>query len=282
MLTDSVWLAVAISGAVSYQILGINDWRYLIAFWIAGGWLSGIVGALLVKRLFGVLLAPRSLFPQATSWARRNGRFGLGLSFDFLLGGGLGQIIVLFLGGAVGVSEVASVRGAQLLLAPLNIVIAGGMPGFLARKPAASVESKRRLISYGLKVGTLFSIASLVWLIVILLLPSSIGRLLLGDTWPGARICGAILGAGMLAYGFAQGAGLSARMMRRSFPLLVCRAVVAVVLVILTLVIAVPYGATGISYVMAVANFLLAALFWAAVTTLRPPKHSRLTTGEGQ
>lgn len=96
------------------------------------------------------------------------------------------QLVLFALGALVSLAAVGSVRGAQLLLGPAYVLSIGV---HLSMVPEASrlIDSPQRFRRLTLLASGALSVAGTAWGLVLLLLPDSVGRQLLGESWPGAR-----------------------------------------------------------------------------------------------
>jgi O-antigen/teichoic acid export membrane protein len=96
------------------------------------------------------------------------------------------QLVLFALVGLVGLAAVGSIRGAQLLLGPVYVLSVGVHLSMVpeASRVTGSIPRFRRITL--LSSGALAFVGS-AWGLALLLLPDSVGRQLLGESWPGAR-----------------------------------------------------------------------------------------------
>jgi hypothetical protein len=99
----------------------------------------------------------------------------------------LAQLVVVAIGAICGLAAIGSIRAAQLIVAPVQVLSLG--VGMVATAEAVRALSKSLVLLLRLSAAASLglAIACLVWGGVSLLLPSEIGRLLLHDTWEPAR-----------------------------------------------------------------------------------------------
>lgn len=195
-LNDLVWTGAQVCSVSFILVIG---WRNPAAF--IGAW--GLAGMLAAG--FGLLqFRLRATLTGSWSWLR--GHLGLTLysAAQFVGISGAFQGAVLLLAAVAGVEQIASLRGAQVLLGPLNIVIAGVCATILPE------ILRRRLDWHGRGVAAVtlslaMSLVPLIWTGLLLLMPSGWGQALLGDTWLGSRAVLLASGVGYAAVGAALG-----------------------------------------------------------------------------
>jgi hypothetical protein len=121
---------------------------------------------------------------EAARWPRRHRDLAVGSVRERLRLGGASQLRLYGLAGIAGLAAAGSLQAAELLLAPLTPIMAGAVR--LAEPELASLlrgPSARRPQAYSLLLGALGAGAALLWGAVLLLLPDSLGVLLLGSAW---------------------------------------------------------------------------------------------------
>jgi len=142
-------------------------------------------GAALVAAAIGA--AQARLLPQvsqAAGWLRRHRELASRSVRERLSLSGASQVRLYGLAGVAGLAAVGSLQAAELLVGPLMPIIVGTVR--LAEPELASVlrgPSAQRLRAYSLLLGALGAGGALLWGAVLLLLPDSLGVLLLGSAW---------------------------------------------------------------------------------------------------
>lgn len=201
LLTDGAGLAFLLM-ALPWANQAAQPASFLIA------WSAGSVGAVVIGcAVLRPALRPSSVGP----WLRDNARHGSLYSLDFAVTTGLSQMSVIAVAVIVGPTGAAALRGAQVLLTPVSLVLRAGIA-------IAAPEIVRRVTTGDLKgasgLGVSFSLASgvaaascLLWLAV----PHEWVRLFLGDS--SELALGAVLAAAFAwgATGTAIGPGLYLR-----------------------------------------------------------------------
>ena len=210
---DALW-AVLQFGAIAVVVgAGASSAWALTACW--GG--AAVVCTLVGVAQLGVLPRPA----RTLAWLRRTWGLAGYLLAEYFLGSGLFQGAIVALGALLGVSDVGSLRAAQVLVGPLGVLAMAmftfGLPE-VSRRTGLSARVRSR-IAYA--VGGGMAGLSLAYTGAMLLLPDSAGRFLLGDTWTGASdvllpialgssAAGACLGPAIVIYA----AGLARRTFR--------------------------------------------------------------------
>jgi O-antigen/teichoic acid export membrane protein len=143
--------------------------------------------------------------PLATrSWLRETKDIGVQLGLGFTLNMGAIILVTYLIAGMIGLAAVASLRAAQTLLGPLNLLFAGFNAFVLPVLSRAAVAGHRLRRTAVIGSAALGSIAA-VWVTVFVLLPDGLGRQLLRRNWEGAdRVmlpAGLVLLAGALVLG---------------------------------------------------------------------------------
>jgi O-antigen/teichoic acid export membrane protein len=174
-----------------------------------------------------------------------------------------GQLRLYGLGAVAGLTAVGALRGAELLLGPVNLIIMG--VGSLMAVPEASRlvrRDVRRFKQFIIALGLLLTGASVLWGLAIgLLLPASVGVWLLGATWDPAAalllpitLMVALLGVWSSAWTGLRAMGAAQRSLRAQI-------VGASAFLFGALLGAIVNGAEGAAWGSAMGN-LVASCFW--------------------
>lgn len=271
----------------STRFVAIAGRRPGLAVLADGSWLAAAVGALLVSSrwdgssvavtlLFWALGASAGLFvgvvamrvvPSLVSgwrWLRLNVRFGRTLAADALLGVVSANVSFLLLGVFAGAEALAGVRGAYLLLGPMNSVTEGV---YLAAVPALAIRTAREE-SIGASTVRLALVLGVVWLsfaLVVTMVPDSVFEALLGDTWATAEPVVPILLVMSVIGALGIGALYGIRAWRGSTSLLVLRLIALPAYLVLLPALGWAGGSTWYAWgllVVAAGQFLLNSVFF--------------------
>ena len=174
---------------------------------------------------------------------------------------------------AVGASSAAALRGASSVMAPVNTLL-----GFMSLGLLPTVNRLRTHRQLGLvaRIAAAILLLTAVWCAVLLLMPPSVGGLLLGETWPLAR---QILPWTSLEYVFvvvAHSAILGLQARQAAGRLLVNAGVVAAALMVSAGMVAafVADSATPFAIAQVVAAGIGAVAIWALYFRAARPSHA--------
>ena len=251
---DALWTVLQFGVLAVLIVMGIRSPAALIGAWGFTGWIAAMVAV----RWGGAWPSVR----DAAGFARSTHDVSRYLVAEWLTVLGAAQLALLAISVIGSPADVGSLRAAQTLLGPLTVLVVATF-GFvvpeLARRPSLT-DGQRRWVAVG--VSAALGLLTLACGAALLLMPEDVGRLLLGEVWPGARaslpamtlwMVGAALAAGPIAVIRSCGQA------RASFRVNV--------LIGLMLLVCVPAGflvggAPGASAGFAVANVIPVPLFW--------------------
>ncbi|MPQ97962.1 hypothetical protein GB931_08500 [Modestobacter sp. I12A-02628] len=179
-MLDGVWTVLQLVAVGVLLAVGLDS---AVPFVIAWG-LAAAAAAVLGAQQGAT--APRV---RATrTWLRNHWDLTRWLLTEALLLQGAYQGALLLIGALGTLSDVGSLRGAQVLIGPLSLLAASagafGVPE-ISRRP--QLRTRPRLLAAG-GLGGLLAVGGLVWGTGMLLLPDTWGEVLLDDTWAGARM----------------------------------------------------------------------------------------------
>jgi hypothetical protein len=175
---DSAW------AVVQFVLLGLlvaghvtRPWAYVAAWGVAAA-VGGGIG-------FVQLRAAPSL-RSGLAWLREHRDLSVYIGAEWVTVLGASQLTILVLGVVAGLSSVGSIRGSLTLLGPLS-VLAMTLSNFATPEIARVEVSARSAMRIAGGISLALVLVVVAWGAVLLLLPNSAGRWLLGDTWPGVR-----------------------------------------------------------------------------------------------
>ncbi|MEV4999815.1 oligosaccharide flippase family protein [Nocardioides sp. LML1-1-1.1] len=173
LMIDTVWLVLMIAAIVLLAMLDHSSLVTFVAAWAGSGALAGM----LVFTRFGLRHLHVSL-----NWLRETWSF----SWRYLIGFASTQMASLsssvVVGVAAGADALGAVRGTVLITRPVGLVhlasVAAGTAE-ISRLEPGSAQVRRHVR----RTTLLTVVASVVNMAVLLLLPDSVGRLVLKDVW---------------------------------------------------------------------------------------------------
>lgn len=230
-------------------------------FLITLAWGMAAVAAAIVGGIQSAILPAPALTRR---WLRSTRDLNLRLCADYAINMGAVNLSIYLIGALIGLAAVGSLRAAQVLLGPLQLVFFAvgsfALP-LLATRAGRDVRLRTAAGALSAAVGALGA----VWVLALLLLPPSVGAALLGDSWSGARSVLLPSGAVMLAVAVATGAMLALKALRRADLLVRVTLVQAPLILGLGVFGATVDGARGAAIGYAIAQTTGAALTWIAL-----------------
>lgn len=177
-LIDLVWVVVQFAAIFIALTRGNASMPALIGIWGGSAALSAVVGLALLR------VRPRVIAGWA--WLVEHRNLTHYLFAEYVLGLGAMQVAILLVGAIASASAVGALRAAQVLLGPLGIV---GLALFQFAVPevARSAARPQQLTRVALLLSSTLGVLTLVYGVVLLLLPDTIGVFLFGETWAGAQ-----------------------------------------------------------------------------------------------
>ena len=187
---DAVWLVVALGFLASTTLSTTGTTALVLAWWAAGAGAGLIAGMVCLRSWPNVV--------GGWFWIKQTQRVGRGLAADVLIGIGSANLSLLLVGLVAGSDELAGLRGAYLLLGPMNSLTEGV---YIAAIPALAGQTVASQTIHS-QVVRLSALLFVVWAIfagLMLALPESLAVDILGDTWAVSRdIVPALLGASVI------------------------------------------------------------------------------------
>jgi O-antigen/teichoic acid export membrane protein len=175
---DLVWAIALVPGTIFVQVV-------LQPSTVA--WILAWASAAAAGAVFGVWQA--KLLPRpglALSWLREHRTLTPRLVAESLVLTGTGYVTVLAIAAVAGLTAVAGVRAAQVLMNATNVAVFGAQLFALPEAVEIGRRSLARLERFCFLVGGALLVVSLGWGGILLALPNDVGRALLGQTWDSA------------------------------------------------------------------------------------------------
>jgi O-antigen/teichoic acid export membrane protein len=177
-LNDGLWAVVQFAGVT---ILIVTDQ--------ASAWSLALVWGLAAAVCAVLGLVQLDVVPKVAAsrdWVRENKDLVGYLSAEFLLGAGALQGGTLLVGIFVGIDDLGSLRAAQVLTGPLSVLFGAAMSFGLPEVSRRATLSSAIRWKIAVAVTGLMFVLGLIYTVILLLIPQSLGSGLLGDTWTGA------------------------------------------------------------------------------------------------
>ncbi|MBT0767434.1 hypothetical protein KIH74_00775 [Kineosporia sp. J2-2] len=175
--------------------------------WGAGGLVAALIGIMQTR------VVPDPF--EALAWYRETRDINVKMGLDFSFNQGATTLASYVIAGIVGTVAIGAIRASQTLLGPLNLLFSGissfGLP-LLSRTALSGKSLVKHAIMLSVAIGGMAS----VWVLILLVVPTSIGKQFLGDTWDSARQVMLPMGIVTLTVGFVLGASLGLKALRRA------------------------------------------------------------------
>jgi O-antigen/teichoic acid export membrane protein len=179
VVNDIVWVTVQMVALVIVIKGGWNTPTTVVLAWSAGAVAAALVGC----RQLRVLPDPAA----GLGWLRDTAELGVRYAAEFVGTFGASQAALSVTGGIAGLGAVSQLRGAQVAYGPLltlsNGIRVAGTP-IAVRERAKGGNRLRRVTTV---VGGGMAFLVLVWTVLLLVMPDSVGEAVLGDSWDLAR-----------------------------------------------------------------------------------------------
>lgn len=253
--SDAVWfvgLLVLLAGLI---VRGDPSAPAMLVAFAVPGVLAGAVQALRE----GV----RPAIAGGPKWIVRHRDLSLRYLLDFLSGAGAAQLAAYVLVVVAGVAAVGSIRGAQTIFGPVNILLTGASIVLVPEGRHAARRSKRSLTTVCLLASATFAALAAAMLGIFLVLNPAEGRLVLGSTWTSARAVILPVGLASIAGGVLAGPMAGLRSLAAAKALLRIRFFTLPTTIALPVIGAVGWEAKGLAYGIAVSVWWNVAWYWS-------------------
>jgi hypothetical protein len=171
-VNDLIWLLAMLAIFGGLYLTGTTSAFTLTFAWGLGAVIAAIAGS------FQAGVAPRRQLIR--EWVKRNWDLSPKYVGEMLAVSGTIQLYMLGITAAAGLVATAGIRGAQVLLGPVNVLNQGIRMISVPEASRALRHSYRRLWLVGLAISLGVGAGALAWGAIFLLLPPVVGRELLG------------------------------------------------------------------------------------------------------
>jgi O-antigen/teichoic acid export membrane protein len=202
-LNDLVWAIVQLAAFLLAIALGEGTVFWAVIAWGGAATLAAFVGIAQARVL------PRPTATRRWSLEHRDLLPAyIGETAAYILAG---QLVLYAIGLVAGLAVVGALRGAQLLLGPLNVVVQGFYLVAVPEAVRVLKTSTRRFAELCLAAGLALAGVAIAWTLFLVLLPDSVGQTLLGDVWPPAHSVLLAWGLSFAAINLGYGASIGLR-----------------------------------------------------------------------
>lgn len=178
-LNDSIWALVLFAWIAVLLSAGHATVGALILAWGGAACCAALAGIAQAR------LLPRP--SQALTWWSEQRDLAPRFFGEFAAGNGSAQVVTYATAAAGGLTEAGALRGAQLLLGPINIFTMGIGVAAVPAGVRLLEQGRERLKRAAVFLSAALALITLTWGAVIFLLPERWGIALLHDNWLGAH-----------------------------------------------------------------------------------------------
>jgi O-antigen/teichoic acid export membrane protein len=177
-VNDVVW-----TGLQLVLVVGLLAYDVTAAVWYVLAW----GGSAVVAAALGVRQAGQPpVLVGGLAWVREHREIAGNLLAQWVAVLGTTQVAFIVLATIGGVEAVGSLRAAQTLLGPLNLV-GMAVTSFAVPELVRARPGRRGLLLAGVALSGLMIVVDAAWGAILLLMPDHVGEALLGETWGSAR-----------------------------------------------------------------------------------------------
>ena len=265
---DLLWAVVMAGGLIWLTSQGAGTAIAATLVWGTSATVAAVAGMWQAR----VLPDPR----RTRDWWREHIDLGPRFIAEVLSRLAGGQIAVYGIGVAAGLAALGSLRAAQLVVGPVQILFLGIGLIAVPEGVRALSHSRGRLVWLAVLMSVGLGLAGLLWGLIALLLPEQWGTFILGDAWDPAREVLLPVVVGQLGALASSGATMGLRTLAAARRSLRANLVISVLIVVLGIGGAVTLGTLGAAWGLAVAGLLGTLIWWKAfrdelaTTTERP------------
>lgn len=264
---DALWAVLQLSIVGLLLASGDTSVAVLVVAWGASATVCALLGCVQAG------VRPRPL--AARRWLVSHRDLAPRFLGEFVAVGGALQAVLWAVAFAGGAAAAGALRGGQLLVGPLTVLIAAAPAAAipegvrLHRRSPPTVMRMLAVLSGGL------SCAAMLWGAALLLLPESVGRALLGASWPAARPLLLPLALATVAVGASTGAIVGLRVLASAARSLRVRLIVTPTTFGLAVAGVVLGGARGAAIGIAVGASIAAFAWWHSFRLAAAEESSR-------
>jgi len=223
LANDLVWTGAQIAGVVILLATQSGAALAFLAVWGGTGALAALLG-----------LRQISVAPRFRGLSRRFvdiRPLGMRFAAEYLTGAGALQLVFFGIASVAGLVTVAAIRGAQVILGPLNQLLTGLTLAGMPEVTRVAAHRRSRLPALAASMSSGAALVGAICVAVALQIPDELGRRLLGDSWAPAKAVMLPVGITICGNMATLGALLGLRALQNARVSLFARAVSAVILV---------------------------------------------------
>jgi hypothetical protein len=269
-ILDLAWLLCASGGLLALAALAALTPAWTIAAWAAAAGLIA-AGTVVVQRW-------RLDLRGGAEWLGRHRDLAPALFTEFLAMSGAAQFSLYIVASISGVTAVAAIRGAQILLGPYNVLLLGTPSVAVPNGVRELSASPERLRTSSARISLVLAGGAIACGAAVEVIPEQVGRELLGTTWAISSDVVLPLSIAMAGAGVVAGSLIGLRVLAAARRSMHARLILAMLTIIATAIGASLGDATGAAIGVAVALWFGAGVWrWQFTRALQEHDFERLT-----
>ncbi len=219
-VNDAAWMVLSFSILILLRRTDTDSMPLAVLAWGLGATPAAV---------WGLSQAGSALsIPQASDWVRLTRPISMPMSLEFVLATASGFVMVLLLASlSDDLSEAGALRGAQVLMGPVAVVLAASAM-YLRPAMVRSHAKHESVLPIALRQSAVNLAVTLGWIGILAIIPRSVGTKVFGFTWDSARSLYVLVGLAFAAVAIASGPTAALRSQGRLRTALYVRALSAV------------------------------------------------------
>ena len=223
-INDLLWTVVLVPALVFAARGGDGDAAMFVLVWGIAGSVAAAVGAWQARAI------PATA--RARGWLTHHRDLSWRQVGEFLANAGSTQAVVYASGAVSGLSSTAALRGGQVLLGPLHVAYQGVWIVGLAELVRVLERRPHLFTRVAVASSLALGVGGVVYVGLFLAFGDSLGPLVLGQTWPGAREVLVPMSLVAISWGLWLGATVGLRALQEASRSLRVRVIVSVMNVV--------------------------------------------------
>lgn len=179
-IIDTAWAIVQFGLLALLLATGVSSLGWLMSAWGIGAVASAVLGLAILRVL------PR--VTETAAWLREQATLSRYLLAEYILGLGAVQLGTLLIGFILAPAAVGSIRAAQVLLGPLQIVATASFQFTVPEIARNTRWPARRLLGFAAAVAGGLLFVHVAYVVALLVMPDAWGHWLFADTWRGGAL----------------------------------------------------------------------------------------------
>jgi O-antigen/teichoic acid export membrane protein len=256
LINDLIWTLTLVPAMLVPIGMGSDSAEPFILAWGAAGAIGALAGIVQVR------LLPTPAI--ASAWVREHWDLAGRQLGEFATLSGSQQAIMYLAGAVAGLVGAGALRAGQVLLGPLHVAYQGTW--FIALSELVRLLKRRptRFVSACVAISILLGLGGLLYTVLLVAFGSRFGPLVLGATWPKARVVVVPLAIAASCTGAWLGANVGLRALEQPARSLRVRLVVALLVLIGGTLGLVASGVQGAAWGLAMASVAGVVVWWWA------------------